>query len=144
MAAILDTGPLITALDRTEPHHARFRRLLSESLEPLILSPFVLLELDQYVLRHLGPAVEAQMLRDIAGGIGVAALSDDEVARCADLIEQHADLRIGLADASIVVLAARHGTTRVVTQDQRHFRAMRSLGGEPFVLLPWDEGQRDA
>jgi predicted nucleic acid-binding protein len=47
---------------------------------------------------------------------------------------------IGLADASLLALAARLGTTRIATLDERHFRAVPPLGGEAaFTLLPADE-----
>ena len=43
------------------------------------------------------------------------------------------------ADASLVALAARLGTTSIATFDERHFRAMQPLTGEPaFTLLPVD------
>jgi predicted nucleic acid-binding protein len=54
------------------------------------------------------------------------------------VIEQYADLRIGVTDASIVVLADRYGTDRVLTLDVRHFRALSTLDGRPFTLLPAD------
>jgi predicted nucleic acid-binding protein len=50
----------------------------------------------------------------------------------------YSDLQVGLADASIVVLAERHGSADVLTFDRRHFRAMRGPGGRPFRLLPDD------
>jgi predicted nucleic acid-binding protein len=44
-----------------------------------------------------------------------------------------------LTDASHVVLAARIGSTETATFDERHFRAIRPLGGaEAFRLLPVD------
>ena len=45
---------------------------------------------------------------------------------------------IGLAEASIVVLAGRYGTERVLTLDERHFRALRTPAGERFTILPAD------
>jgi len=53
------------------------------------------------------------------------------------VIERHTDLGISLADASIVVLAERHGVPDVLTLDQRHFRLL-SAGGKPFRVLPAD------
>jgi predicted nucleic acid-binding protein len=58
--------------------------------------------------------------------------------RAAGVVERYSDLRIGLADASIVVLAARYGTARVLTLDERHFRAMRPLQPDAFTILPAD------
>lgn len=41
-----------------------------------------------------------------------------------------------LADASLVILAERYSTDRLLTLDHRHFRVLRTSGGGPFVLLP--------
>jgi predicted nucleic acid-binding protein len=53
-------------------------------------------------------------------------------------MERYADLDLGLADASNVVLANRHDTLDVLTLDERHFRVLRGTGGRPFRLLPAD------
>lgn len=45
---------------------------------------------------------------------------------------------IGLADASLVVLAARAATRSLLTLDERHFRAVRPQQGGAFRLLPAD------
>jgi predicted nucleic acid-binding protein len=45
---------------------------------------------------------------------------------------------ISLADASIVVLAERHGVRDALTLDERHFRVLMA-GGKPFRLLPADD-----
>ena len=55
-----------------------------------------------------------------------------------DLVRRHRDLEIGLADASVAVLAGRLGTTRVLTFDQRHFRALAPVQGGSFTILPAD------
>jgi predicted nucleic acid-binding protein len=55
------------------------------------------------------------------------------------VIDRYADLRIGLADASIVVLASRYQCQDVLTLDQRHFRAVLGPDSQPFRLLPVDE-----
>jgi predicted nucleic acid-binding protein len=53
-------------------------------------------------------------------------------------VARYADLDVGLADASIVVLAARHDTRDVLTLDERHFRAVRTLDRKRFRLWPAD------
>jgi hypothetical protein len=52
--------------------------------------------------------------------------------------EQYADLDVGLADLSIVILAHHFKTRRVLTFDQRHFRVLPPIGGGSFQLLPYD------
>ncbi len=91
------------------------------------------------VCRRSGVGAELKVLADVAGGVyHLAEFSRADVAQAAGVVERHADLRIGIADASIVVLAAKYGTTRVLTLDERHFRAMRPLHAEAFTILPAD------
>lgn len=52
---------------------------------------------------------------------------------------RYRDLEIGLADASMVVLADELATHSVATFDQRHFRTVLALDGRPFTLVPVDE-----
>ena len=54
------------------------------------------------------------------------------------VIERYADLGLGLADASNVVLANRYDTLDVLTLDERHFRVLRGPHDRPFRLLPAD------
>jgi predicted nucleic acid-binding protein len=105
-----------------------------------LVSWLVLAEVDYLISTRIGVAAEVQMLRDMAqGAYSLEALSGPEMMTAIDLIERYADLEIGLADASIVVLAARAGTDRILTLDERHFRAMRPLsGGRSFEVLPAD------
>ena len=43
-----------------------------------------------------------------------------------------------LYDFGVVVLANRHRTLDLLCTDERHFRALRGIGGKPFRLLPRD------
>ena len=62
-----------------------------------------------------------------------------DVASADGIIDRYEDLHIGIADASLVVIAARFETTRILTFDQRHFRAVAPLwGARSFTLLPLD------
>ena len=54
------------------------------------------------------------------------------------MIERYPDLEVGLADASVVVLANRYDTYDVLTLDERHFRVLRGPQDHPFRLLPAD------
>ena len=53
-------------------------------------------------------------------------------------VARWADLEIGLADASIVVLSERHDTVRLLSLDERHFRSLRGARGRRFRLLPFE------
>jgi predicted nucleic acid-binding protein len=60
------------------------------------------------------------------------------VATALEIISRYRDLAIGLADASIVVLANSYGTRDILTLDDRHFRALRTIDRKKFRLLPAD------
>jgi predicted nucleic acid-binding protein len=78
-------------------------------------------------------------LADVASwAYSAECLSPEELHLANQIVLQYRDLEIGLADASMVVLAARYGTSTIVTLDERCFRAMRPLGGGHFTLLPAD------
>ena len=136
---VLDTSGLLAAIDASQRQHDAARRALEAAPPPWILSPFVLAELDYLLATRVGQAAERAMLAEIGrGAYRLEAFEADEVAAAERLIGRHADLEIGLADASIVVLANRYGVRDVLTLDERHFRVLRGPGGRPFRLLPAD------
>lgn len=136
---ICDTSALIAVYGADHPAQGHVERVLRSDPGPLVLSPFVLAELDYMVDRAARVIGELTMLTDVASGVyRLAEFSRADVAQAAAVIERYADNDIGLADASIVVLAARYATTRVLTFDERHFRAIRPLHAEAFTILPAD------
>src|SRR5258708_866523 len=94
-----------------------------------------------YLIRRRGSAVAARaFLRDVAAGrFRVEGLTADEHGMVARLDEQYADLDLGLADLSVMILAHRFRTRRLLTFDERDFRAVTPLAGGSFTLLPRDE-----
>ena len=136
---VVDTSALLAALDRSEPEHEAVRRCLEGEPAPYLLSPFVLAEADHLLATRRGVAPELVLLGDVArGAYKLEPFDPADVKSAATLVERYRDLDIGLADASVVVLAARWSTDRILTLDERHFRAMRPLRGRAFKLLPSD------
>jgi uncharacterized protein len=136
---LLDSSGLFAALVETEVHHESARSALEQDSPPFVLSPFVLCELDYLLSSSVGIEPELALLEDVAAGAYELAPFDcGDVAAVHEVIERYRDLGVGLADASIVVLASRHGTDRVLTLDERHFRALQTPSGRPFTLLPAD------
>jgi predicted nucleic acid-binding protein len=137
---VLDTSGLLAALDADQRHHQRARQVLAADPGPLLLSPFVLAELDCLLLQRVGVEAERALLEEVArGAYDLVAFGAAEVAEAADVLGRYGDLRLGLADASVVVIAGAARTTRVLTLDERHFRSVRPLWGKAFTLLPVDQ-----
>ena len=135
---IADTSGLLAAFDRSERRHAAVIPHLTGS-EALVVSPYVVAELGQLVGTRMGTRSEVQVMTELAGGgYELACLDRQDVLRAVDVMERYADLDIGITDASLVVLSERHGTTDILTLDERHFRVLQPLQGGSFTLLPAD------
>lgn len=136
---LLDTSGLLAAIDGSQRDHRAARDALEAAAPPWILSPFVLAELDYLLATRVGQSAERALLAEVGRGVyRLETFEPDEIAAAERLIGRHADLELGLTDASIVVLANRYGLRDVLTLDARHFRAVRGPGGRPFRLLPAD------
>ena len=136
---VLDTSGLLAAIDGSQRRHAEAAAAIRESAGALLLSPFVLAELDYLLSTKVSPAAAAALLDEVAGGAyRLEPMAADDIARAAEVILRYRDLQLGLADASLVVLAERHRTLDILTLDERHFRAVTGIGGRPFRLLPAD------
>ena len=137
---LLDTSGLLAALLPNQAHHTECTRALAEAEPPLIISPFVVAEVDYLIQKFAGITGELLFLEEVAVETYDLALFDQkDLVLAATVVQQYRSLGIGLTDASIVVLAERYGTRDILTLDARHFRAMRPLTGRrSFRLLPAD------
>lgn len=134
---IVDTSALLAYFDRNEPDHAAVAGTMESATDPLVVSPFVVAELDYLIMTRLGTAAELAALDELAGGAWeLASVSADDLAVCTRVIEKYADQSIGVTDASLVVLAQRFATRSIATLDRRHFDVLRPLDGGRFRLVP--------
>lgn len=136
---VLDTSGLLAAIDESQRQHASCAGVLTRARPPLILSPFVLAELDYLLATEMGLEAEAALLGEVARGVyQLETFSASEVGTSLEIVKRYRDIEIGLADASIVVLAHKYGTREILTLDDRHFRALRTIDRKRFRLLPAD------
>jgi len=90
------------------------------------------------VLTRLGVDAELALLEDLAVTYTVPTLDPRRLKTAREICARYRDLELGLADASIVVLAEQWSTHTIATFDERHFRTVPALDGQPFTLLPAD------
>lgn len=135
---IADTSGLLAAFNSAEPDHAAVVEvLLAAADEPLVVSPYVIAELDYLVATRLGVAAELTVLEELgSGAYELAQLDVQDLRKCRAVVEKYADQQIGIADASLVVLAERLDTTRILTLDRRHFGVLRTATRKKFQILP--------
>lgn len=141
MALILDSGGVLAAIDPEQNDHEAFSAALTGYTRgPLLISPFVVAELDYMILHSYGRENQLAFLEEVnRGAYRLESLDETDFSLAWALISQHRYLTsFGIADASNVVLAARYDTTDILTTDQRDFRRVRLPDGRYFRILPYD------
>jgi uncharacterized protein len=139
MTLIVDAAPLVALGDSRDRLHAAVGDVLHAEAGDLVVPAPVSAEVDYLIRRRGSPAAARAFMRDVASGrFRVEGLTADEHGTAARLDEQYADLDLGLADLSVVILAHRFRTRRLLTFDERDFRAVAPLAGGIFTLLPRD------
>ncbi len=134
---LLDSSGLLAAIDSSQKQHAESVAALREASGPFLLSPFVLAELDYLLATRVSRRAQQALLAEVArGAYRLERFSAEDIASAAWVLKRYRDLDIGLADASIVVLAERYGVLELLTLDHRHFHALRGPGGRRFRLHP--------
>jgi predicted nucleic acid-binding protein len=136
---IVDAAPIVAISDPSEPRRSAILNILREEPGALAMPAPVTAEIDYLLGVRFGRPARSAFLRDLAAGrFAVACMEQEDYETTQTLERQYADLDLGLADCAIVVLAERFQTNRVLSFDERHFRAVTPLQGGAFEILPAD------
>jgi uncharacterized protein len=134
---IVDTSALLAYFDTSEPDHSTVSQAIEALTDLLVVSPYVVAELDYLVATRHGVHAELSLLDELTGGAWeLAGFGAEELTRARAIIAKYRDQQIGVAVASNVVLAERHRTRTIVTLDRRHFGVLRPITGGRFTVLP--------
>jgi predicted nucleic acid-binding protein len=134
---IVDTSALLALFDRSDKNHQRTAGAIEGSKAPMVVSPYVLAELDYLVLDRHGPRAEEDVIEELASGSWeLATMSPPRVKAALRVIRRFHDQRIGLADASLIVLGEVYQTRDILTLDRRHFSVLRFTDGSSPNILP--------
>lgn len=135
MALIVDTGPLVALLDRTDPDHEACTTLLQEATEPRLVPSSVLVEVE-YLLRAW-PGAFAALLGEVeSGAIELLELPKPWTLRAGELVERYGDLPLGFVDASVLAATEMLEEPKLATLDHRHFSVVRPAHCGALELLP--------
>lgn len=140
MTLVIDAAPLVALADPEEPRRNAILRAIAGEPGSLVLPAPIVAEVDYLLGQRFGDAARRAFLSDLAAGrFTVACLEREDYTMVVALEARYADLRLGLADCALIVLAHRYHTTRILSFDERHLRVVAPLGGdEAFTLLPVD------
>jgi uncharacterized protein len=136
---VIDAGPLVALADEHEPRRREILDLLEADRGSLFIPAPVTAEVDYLLGQRFGSQARRAFMQDLAARrYESPGLDSRDYEAALELNGRYADLNLGLADLSVAVMARRLGTRRILTFDQRHFRAVRPLQGGTFALVPAD------
>lgn len=139
MTLIVDAAPLVALADAGDQLHGQVKGILTSEPGPLVIPAPVTAEVDYLLGARHGEVARRSFLADLAAGrFAVGRLEREDHATVAEIDLRYSELGLGLADCSLMVLAHRHGTDRILSFDERHLRAVAPIGGGAFTLLPAD------
>jgi predicted nucleic acid-binding protein len=135
LKVVADTGPLLAAAYRNDPAHKLAWPLVTALGRNLVVLDPVLVEADHLLCQRSGPyAARALLTAMVAGEHSAAFLSPGLLHRAIEIDAQHADLDLGLVDASVMAYAERHELP-ILTFDFVDFRAARPAQGHWRLVI---------
>ena len=135
MSLLLDTGALVTLLDRSQPNHRRFADFFDTWRSAVVSTEAVLTE-SSHLLGRVGGGRTACLDFFLAGGATLVPQTRATLGRCRDLVERYRDLPMDYADATLVVLAEDLDTNLVLTTDRKDFAIYRIGRSKRFKIVP--------
>ena len=133
--AVLDSGPVLAALNARDDDHERCKAFFAGFQGRLLLATTVLAEV--CVNLEDRPEHEASFLASVnRGAFRRVCVEDADITRMRELVLKYADFPLGGIDASVIAIAERLRITNVATLDHRHFRAVGPRHVAAFTLLP--------
>jgi predicted nucleic acid-binding protein len=134
-AVLVDAGPLLALLDRSDPNHDRCGKTLRSIRDPLVTVWPVFTEA-MYLLRFSWDAQEALWEMVEMEALRLLPMDDADMPRIRELMRKYRDLPMDLADAALVCVAEREKLRRIFTLDRRDFAVYRLERLGHFSVLP--------
>jgi predicted nucleic acid-binding protein len=135
MKAIVDTGPWVALIDRSESMHLNSVNWLKQFSGTLYSTEAVLTE----VLYLLNFSIKAQCAAidfAVESLIEIVPPNRESLRKTKNLMRKYADLPMDYADATLVCLAMDTGIQNIVTFDKKDFNIYRSQGKKKFTIIP--------
>ena len=134
---VVDAGPIVAAAATRDRHHEDSVELLTGAARPLVIPTLVVTEVAYFLNDRIGSSAERAFAGSIARGeLVVEPVEPGDWERIAELLDDYADLPLGLVDASVVAACERLGATTLATLDRRHFSVVRPRHCPALTLVP--------
>jgi predicted nucleic acid-binding protein len=132
---LIDTGPLVALLSRSDPYQEVCAQTLAGIKPPLLVCWPVMTE-TQWLLRD-NPQAMLMLSRGFQSGLFcLQNLDTAAIEWIADFLTRYSTMRAQLADAALVYLAEKTPDAIIFTLDRRDFSIYRTHGNKPLQLIP--------
>jgi|ERR1700676_3454698 len=132
---LADTGPIVAILSRRDQYHRTCVEALRDLPGPIFTCWPVVTEA-AWLLRRDSNTVQ-QLINSLDSGfLELLPLTTADAKPIASILKKYRGIRIQLADAALVHLAARDGLDTIFTHDQRDFSVYRLPKGRAFRVIP--------
>ena len=135
MIAILDTGPWVALIDRSESRHAECVQWLKDFSGRLYSTEAVLTEV-LYLLNFSIIAQCAALDFILESVVEIVPANTKSLKKTKSLMKKYADLPMDFADATIVCLAMDTGMQNIVTFDKKDFAIYKLSKKKSFTIMP--------
>jgi uncharacterized protein len=132
---LVDAGPLVAILDRSDAHHEACTRVLAAASAPM-LTVWPAFTEAMYLLGFDWRGQDALWKLLDAKAVSLAQLDTTDAPRMRELMAKYRDLPMDLADAAIVRVAEREGIRKVFTIDRKDFGVYRPKRIRKFTIVP--------
>jgi uncharacterized protein len=134
MRVIMDTGPWVALIDRSESRHKECVNWFKQFRGEIYSSEAVLTEV-LYLLNFSFSCQAAAFDFLLNGAVTLVPSSVKSLAEVRKLMEKYQDLPMDFADGTLVGIAQDLGIYDAVTFDKRHFGLYR-IGKRAFSVVP--------
>jgi len=132
---LLDTGPFVALLDRSERNHKRCTAFFRDFRGRLVTTESVLTEA-VYLLGPSFPRQKPALDFILAGGAELVPMMPAVLNRCVHLMSKYSDVPMDYADATLVAVGETLGIRDVLTLDRRGFSVYRYASRGAFRIFP--------
>ena len=132
--ALVDTGPLVALIDRTDANHERAKALMADCEPPLRTCEAVLAEAS-HLLSKTGPAGPSRLVAlGRTAACEIVFRLDEHWLEVERTLTKYRDIPASLADACLIRCAELYDEPRIVTFDS-DFRIYRWGRNKPFEIV---------
>lgn len=135
MRVIMDTGPWVALVDRSESRHGECVEWLKQFEGEIFTSESVLTEV-LYLLNFSSKAQSAAFDFVLTGAIVLVPSAIESLRMAKKLMEKYQDLPMDFSDATLVSLAHDLPIDHIVTFDRKDFGIYRLQKKRSFIVVP--------